>query len=168
MNGASLTPVISPCSLLVTMPDGENIICVECGFFEGPCSSRHTVRSSHLRSTFLPPGLGKPLGKAKQSEAKALLAIRWRVRADTDYESMSLWVWSEQFTTVVRDPQGLVQVRIIKDVPETSYDLSVNLRLIRNHLLDLPQHKCRKCVAAALQCRPSNEERVAKTHGTKS
>jgi hypothetical protein len=47
----------------------------------------------------------------------------------------------------------LVQVRVIEDVPEPSYDLPISLRLIRNHLLDLPQRECEKRVAAALQCR---------------
>jgi hypothetical protein len=50
-------------------------------------------------------------------------------------------------------PQDLVQVRVIEDVPEPSYDLPISLRLIRNHLLDLPQRECEKRVAAALQCR---------------
>src|SRR5262249_59249655 len=64
---------------------------------------------------------------------------------------ISLWR-PDHFAAVI--PQGLVQVRVIKDAPETSYDLSVSLRLIRNHMADLPQHKCSKCVAAALQGRP--------------
>jgi hypothetical protein len=46
-------------------------------------------------------------------------------------------------------------MRVIEDVPETSYDLSVSLRLIRNYELDLPQHECEECVAASQQSRSS-------------
>jgi hypothetical protein len=47
----------------------------------------------------------------------------------------------------------LIQVRVIEDVPEPIYDLSISLRSIRNHLLDRSQCECEKRVTAALQCR---------------
>ena len=47
----------------------------------------------------------------------------------------------------------LVQVCFIQHVPELSYNLSSGPRLIRDHILDRPQHACEKSVAAALQCR---------------
>jgi hypothetical protein len=50
--------------------------------------------------------------------------------------STSFWVWSEPHARVLRDPQGLIQVRVIEDVPEPIYDLSISLRLIRNYQLD--------------------------------
>src|SRR5260370_41598600 len=71
----------------------------------------------------------------------------------TASESTSLWVWSERYAGVLRDPQGFVQVRVIEHVPEPSYDLSIRQRLISNHTLHRSQHKCEKRVAAALQCR---------------
>ena len=51
---------------------------------------------------------------------------------------MSLWVWSERHAGVLGHPQGLIQVRVIEDVPEPSYDFPISLRLIRNHMLDRP------------------------------
>jgi len=45
----------------------------------------------------------------------------------------------------------LVQVRVMEDVPETSNDLSVSQRFIRNYELNLPPHECEECVAASQQ-----------------
>jgi hypothetical protein len=47
----------------------------------------------------------------------------------------------------------LVQVRVVKNVPEPSYYLTISQRLIRNHKLDRPQREREKRVAAALQSR---------------
>jgi hypothetical protein len=55
--------------------------------------------------------------------------------------------------SVVRVPQGLVQLRIVKHLPEPIYDLPISRRLIRDHSLDRSQCKRDKRVAAALQCR---------------
>src|SRR6266511_164480 len=41
----------------------------------------------------------------------------------------------------------------IENIPEASYDLSISLRLIRNHILDRSQRECEKRIAAAMQCR---------------
>jgi hypothetical protein len=68
-------------------------------------------------------------------------------------ESAPLWVRAERCARVLPDPQDFVQVPVIEGVPETSYDLSVSLRLIRNYELDLTQHECEDCVAAAHQGR---------------
>jgi hypothetical protein len=60
---------------------------------------------------------------------------------------MSLWVWSEHEARVLCDPKRPVQVRVIQDVPEPSYDLSITLRLIRNDMLDRPQRERKQRVA---------------------
>jgi hypothetical protein len=62
-------------------------------------------------------------------------------------------VWSEHEPWILCHPKGLVQVRIIQDDPEPRYDLSIGLRLIRNHLLDRPQGECEQRVAAVQQSR---------------
>jgi len=41
----------------------------------------------------------------------------------------------------------------MEDVPETSNDLSVSLRSIRNYELELPPHECEECVTASQQSR---------------
>ena len=66
---------------------------------------------------------------------------------------MPLWVRSERHAGVLGGAQGLVQVRVIEDVPEPSYDLSISLRLIRNHMLDRPQDEGEQRVAAIQQSR---------------
>ena len=50
-------------------------------------------------------------------------------------------------------------MRVMEDVPETSNDLSVSLRLIRNYEFDLPPHECEECVTASQQSR-SHEGRL--------
>jgi hypothetical protein len=39
-------------------------------------------------------------------------------------------------------------MRVIQDVPEPRYDLSICLRLLRNYMLDRPQGECEQRVAA--------------------
>jgi hypothetical protein len=51
---------------------------------------------------------------------------------------------NERHAGVLRGPQGLVQVRIVQNVPEPSYDLLIGPRFIRRHKLDLPQCECEK------------------------
>ena len=58
------------------------------------------------------------------------------------------------FPAVVRFPQGLVQVRLVKHFPEPSYHRPISRRLIGNNPLDRSQGKREKCVATALQRRP--------------
>jgi hypothetical protein len=60
----------------------------------------------------------------------------------------------DHFAAVVRVPQGLVQVRVVKHLPEPIYHLPISPRLIRNHSLDRSQSKREKRVATALQRRP--------------
>src|SRR6266550_6577004 len=62
------------------------------------------------------------------------------------WESTLLWVWSKQCGSS-GDPQGLIQiqVRVIEDVPEPIYDLSISLRPIRNS-------NDRNSALALLQC----------------
>ena len=47
------------------------------------------------------------------------------------------------------EPQGLVQMRVVEDIPEPSYGLPISPRLIGSHLLDRSQRKHENCVAAA-------------------
>src|SRR5258708_6653881 len=62
------------------------------------------------------------------------------------WESTLLWVWSKQCGSS-GDPHGLIQiqVRVIEDVPEPIYDLSISLRPIRNS-------NDRNSALALLQC----------------
>src|SRR5215831_5430087 len=59
----------------------------------------------------------------------------------------------EHLATVVRVSQGLVQVRVIKHLPEPIDGLPISLRMVGSHPLDRSQCKREKCVAAALQGR---------------
>src|SRR5947209_5123957 len=90
---------------------------------------------------------------------------RWRGRLDNDYESISLWR-SDYFAAVVRIPQGLVQVRIVKHFPEPIYDLPIGRGLLGDHPLDRSQCKREKRVAAALQCRSYRlrQDQLAEPH----
>jgi hypothetical protein len=56
------------------------------------------------------------------------------------------------------EAQGLVQMRVVEDIPEPIYGLPVSPRLIGNHLLDRSQRKRENCVAAALQRRSKRLE----------
>jgi hypothetical protein len=87
-----------------------------------------------------------------QSEVGALLTNYGKSRVDNDYESMSPWR-AECFAAVVRVSQGLVQVRIVKNVPEPIDRFAMRPRVIAEHALDLSQRKRENCVAAALQRR---------------
>jgi hypothetical protein len=91
----------------------------------------------------------KSCAAEKQSEAGALFTSRWRDRVDRDYESM----WPQHFAAVERDPQGLVQMRVVKHFPELIYGLPISPRMVGNHALDRSQCKREKCVAAVLQGR---------------
>src|SRR5438094_9738892 len=68
-------------------------------------------------------------------------------------ESTPLWVWSERHAGVLGDSQGLVQVRVIEDVPEPIDRFAMRPRVIAEHALDLSHCKRENCVAAALQRR---------------
>jgi len=49
------------------------------------------------------------------------------------------------------EPQGLVQMRVVEDIPEPIYGFAMRPRLIAEYALDLSQRKRENCVAAALQ-----------------
>jgi hypothetical protein len=57
----------------------------------------------------------------------------------------------ERCTGVLGDAQGLVQVRLIENIPKPADDLAIGLCLVCNHQLDRSQHKREKPVAAAQQ-----------------
>jgi hypothetical protein len=56
-------------------------------------------------------------------------------------ESTSLWIWSERDAEILWDPQGLVEMRVVKNVPEPRYYLTISQRLIRHHKLDRAQRE---------------------------
>jgi hypothetical protein len=68
-------------------------------------------------------------------------------------ESTSLWIWSERDAGILWEPQGLVEMRVIKYVPEPTDDLAIGPRLIRKDTIHRSQRECEKRVAAALQRR---------------
>src|SRR6266404_1114885 len=68
-------------------------------------------------------------------------------------ESASLWIWSERDAGILGEPQGLVEMRVIKYVPQQTDDLTIGPRSIRKHTLQRSQRECGKRVAAALQRR---------------
>jgi hypothetical protein len=49
------------------------------------------------------------------------------------------------------EPQGLVQMRVVEDIPEPIYGFAMRPRLIAEYALDLSQRKCENCVTAVLQ-----------------
>jgi hypothetical protein len=49
------------------------------------------------------------------------------------------------------EPQGLVQMRVVEDIPEPIYGFAMRPRLIAEYAPDLSQRKRENCVAAALQ-----------------
>src|SRR5262249_34173724 len=59
----------------------------------------------------------------------------------------------EHLAAVVRVSQGLVQVRVVKHLPQPIYGLPISLRMVGSHPLDCSQCKREECVAAALQGR---------------
>jgi len=66
------------------------------------------------------------------------------------FPSISLWR-PDHSAAVERLPQGLVQVRVVKHLPELVYGLPISPRMVGNHALDPSQCKRAKRVAAALQ-----------------
>ena len=68
-------------------------------------------------------------------------------------ESTSLWIWSERDAGILWEPQGLVEMTVIKYVPEPTDDLTIGPRLIRKHTLHRSQRECGKRVAAAMRVR---------------
>jgi hypothetical protein len=68
-------------------------------------------------------------------------------------ESASLWIWSERDAGILGEPQGLVEMRVIKYDPKPTNDLTIGPRSIRKHALHRSQCECGKRVAAALQRR---------------
>ena len=88
------------------------------------------------------------------STSFAGLRQRRAARRRTTYpESTSLGIWPKRSAGILWDSQGLVQVRVVEDVPEPTYYLMIRQRLICHHKLDLSQREYRKHVAAALQGR---------------
>ena len=45
-------------------------------------------------------------------------------------ESVSLWIWSERDAGILGEPQGLVEMRVIKYVPEPTDDLTIGPRYL--------------------------------------
>jgi hypothetical protein len=74
-------------------------------------------------------------------------------RPRSTQKSTSLRVWSERHSGVPRESEGLIQVRVVKNLPEPVNYLPISQRLIRRRKLERSQRECRKRVAAALQCR---------------
>jgi hypothetical protein len=50
-------------------------------------------------------------------------------------ESTSLWIWSERDAGILWEPQGFIEMRVIKYVPEPIDDLTIGPRSIRKHTL---------------------------------
>src|SRR5262249_43712208 len=75
-----------------------------------------------------------------------------QTNAQASLPSMSRWR-PEHLAAVVRVSQGLVQVRVVKHLPEPIYGLPISLRMVGSHPLDCSQCKREECVAAALQGR---------------
>ena len=75
-----------------------------------------------------------------------------QTNAQAALPSMSRWR-PEHLAAVVRVSQGLVQVRVVKHLPEPIYGLPISLRMVGSHPLDCSQCKREECVAAALQDR---------------
>ena len=67
--------------------------------------------------------------------------------------NVSFWVWSEGYAGVLPDPQSLVQMRVVKDIPEKIDHLAIAPKLIRKHKLYSSQHEREKRVIAMQQRR---------------
>ena len=77
------------------------------------------------------------------STSFAGLRQRRAARRRTTYpESTSLGIWPKRSAGILWDSQGLVQVRVVEDVPEPTYYLMIRQRLICHHKL-----ACRCCSA---------------------
>src|SRR5262249_22988916 len=50
--------------------------------------------------------------------------------------SATAWIRPERYPGILRDAQGLVQVRFVENVPEPDNDLAIGLRVIDHHNLD--------------------------------
>jgi hypothetical protein len=83
--------------------------------------------------------------------------------------SMSRWR-PEHLAAVVRVSQGLVQVRVIKHLPEPIYGLPISLRMVGSHTLDRSQCKRENSVAASLQRRSYRlrTDELAESHHCRS
>ena len=77
-------------------------------------------------------------------------------------ESTSLWIRSERDAGILWEPQGLVEMRVIKYVPEPTDDLTISPRLIRKDTTRRSQRECRERVAAALHYEDALKELLKK------
>jgi len=68
-------------------------------------------------------------------------------------ESTSLWIWSERDAGILWEPQGFIEMTVIKYMPEPTDDLTIGPRSIRKNTLQRSRRECGKRVAAALQRR---------------
>ena len=78
------------------------------------------------------------------AEVRVLLVAN-RTVASTSRES------TPSHAGLLWEPQGLVQMRVVEDIPEPIYGFAMRPRLIAEYALDLSQRKRENCVAAALQ-----------------
>jgi hypothetical protein len=76
-----------------------------------------------------------------------------RTKGGQSPESTPLRIWSERHAGVPRESEGLIQMRVVKNIPEAVNYLPISQGLIRRRKLERSQRECRKRVAAALQCR---------------
>ena len=92
-----------------------------------------------------------------------------QTNAQAALPSMSRWR-PEHLAAVVRVSQGLVQVRVIKHLPEPIYGLPISLRMVGSHTLDRSQCKRENSVAASLQRRSYRlrTDELAESHHCRS
>jgi len=116
----------------------------------GPDSEMQRFESSRLsqavRSLWTMSGLQARPGPSCEFRTQTIGQLRRRrasTVASTSRES------TPSHAGLLWEPQGLVQMRVVEDIPEPIYGLPISPRLIGNHLLDRSQRKRENCVAAA-------------------
>src|SRR5262245_50798420 len=106
----------------------------------------------NCESTSQATKFSRTLAPGPASKRRSCAAVGWAtsiaaVTAMDDrkfMESTSLWIWSERDAGILWEPQGLVEMTVIKYVPEPTDDLTIGPRLIRKHTLHRSQRECGK------------------------
>src|SRR5262249_5185308 len=104
---------------------------------------RSTLQLAHSNSRRKSPGQETNATLTRRSDdynekscAAESKAKRSGSAVDEQMASSCASMRSEHFAAVVRVPQGLVQVRVAKHLPELIYGLPISPRMVGNHPLD--------------------------------